>query len=273
MTRQVQTLKVDAKAARIQAASEVLFLESPEFDLACVGTSISGLTGITVDALTCIFHADVVYYYPLTPTHREFIRLLNSNAVDLNSSIYVKGRNYAETYDDVVNTVLNAVRSGNRVVYAQQGSPAYLAFTARRVYRQASKEGFRALLVPGVSSLEYIISKLIEREDVTDFFLLSCADLANGERSLDSRSSCFLVNWAHYMSGTRRGARVDPDEKITRFVASLRSVYPSDHRIAAYVVAPTGAVSSSECIVGSLSAEIVDYPMECTFYIPPITRN
>lgn len=260
--------------SRIQAISEALLEVPPApFDLACIGTSICGLTRITLEALTYVLHADVVYCYPLSEKHFSFLRLLNSNSIDLNKSIYVEGRSYQDAYSDVVETILDAVKSGNRVVYAQQGSPAFLALTARRTFRKASEAGYTALLLPGVSSLECILADVVERHDVTDFCVHGCSEVATGIVAIDPNSPTFLVNWAHYVSGICRGALDEPGKKIEVFADMLRSIYPSDHTISSFCVNPNGGVVRLEFTIENLSRDACDYRSECTFFVPKKSRH
>jgi hypothetical protein len=65
-------------------------LAVPEYDLACVGTSIHGLGAFTLDAFACLACADVVYYYPPSVRHLNFIRRINQNIIDVNATLYVQ---------------------------------------------------------------------------------------------------------------------------------------------------------------------------------------
>jgi precorrin-6B methylase 1 len=242
----------------------------PQFDLACIGTPIQGFTDLSLRALACIMHADIVYYYPPSRQQLAFLRLLNTHVVDLGESHYAVGKSYSDAYQSIINEVIDAVRGGNRVVYAQQGSPAFQAFTASEILKIARSEGRNAIMLPGISSLECLMAVLAEEFALTDFQVLNAGSVASGAAVPDPRLSCFIVNLARHTSATilKSQSKVSP-KKIVNLVRALQTALPKQHPIHILTIEPGGDVVNILSSVTGLSRALVTRRPTVTLFIPP----
>jgi hypothetical protein len=222
-------MKVDP---RVIEAVGALLGSAPPFDLACVGTSIHGLGAFTFESLACIAGADVVFYYPPSRNHFEFMRRVNANLVNVNETIYVKGTAFEPAYKEIVAEVMRSVRSGKKVAYAVQGSPAFHCGTAVRLHRLATEEGFSSILISGVSSLELLSAELAKHYDVSDLQIYSVGRLAAGNLRIDSRVPCLLFDLGRYaLPAVREAASSFVRSKLTVLADRLRAIYPISHPI------------------------------------------
>jgi hypothetical protein len=217
---------------RLLEALGTMLQAVPEFDLACVGTSIHGLGAFTFESLACIARADVVFYYPPSRNHYEFMKRVNGNLVNVHETLYVKGAAFEPAYDAIVANVMCSVRSGKKVAYAVQGSPAFHCGTAVRLHRLATGEGFASILISGVSSLELLSAELAKHYDVTNLQIYSVGRFAAGTLAIDSRVPCLLFDLGRFaLPGVREAASKFRRSRLTILAERLRAIYPVGHPI------------------------------------------
>ena len=248
------------------------------FDLVCLGTSIHGLGACTVEAIAYLTCADVVYHYPLTTAHEALIRLLNPNVVNLNENHYVPGASFVPAYDAIVNEVMDVVRSGKKVAYATQGSPAFHCWTARRLHRTAKREGFVALMLPGVSSLELISAELVTEYDITSVQVYSVTRLMEGTLAIDTRVPCLLFDMGRYaLPAVRQSAGAFLQPELAGLAKHLGAIYPPDHQfLLMYVdINDVGCSQRVTATAQSLAEELIKFKAGVTMFIPavPIRRS
>jgi len=242
---------------------------APEFDLACIGTSIYGLGAATIESLRYISHARIVYCYPVTRQHAAVMRSLNRNIVDLNDSHYLAGRKFEVAYSEIITEILRAASDGGRVVYAQQGSPTFLAYTSVQLLKLASAEGLRVVAVPGVSSFECLLTYLAPRFDLSDVQLYNCSSIASGAVSIDRRIPCLCFNLARYASGAigAHAEHFDP-ALLDALIRKLAQFYEEDHPVFMNVVEPSGSVSEIQTSVQRLNRDLAIAPPNATLFLP-----
>lgn len=123
-----------------------------------VGTGIQWAAQTTLAAERSLRSADKVLYAVSDPWAAQWIEHLNSNAVSLP---YPRdGRPRVEIYRTMVACILDALREHPRVCAAFYGSPVLLADAAHASLRAARDQGYRATLLPGVSSVDCLFSDL-----------------------------------------------------------------------------------------------------------------
>ena len=232
--------------------------EAPSVDLACVGTSIHGLKAFTLESLGYIASADIVYYYPPSSDHLNFMKEINSNVVDLFADLYRKGADFQPTYQAIVEKVLDSVKSGKKVAYASQGSPVFLSYTSIWAYRSAREQGFSAIMVPGVSSSELLICELCKHYDTYDIQIYNASSIALDIGTIDPHTPCLLFNFSRYaLPAIRESADKLLNTNISKLVEKLRSIYPADHIVLGMTVAPRGYCQTLQTTLAELEAHLV----------------
>jgi precorrin-2 methylase len=241
----------------------------PHFDLACIGSSINGFASFTFQMISYLACADIVYYYPPSAQHLQLVKLLNSNVVDMHDGLYSRGNAFEISYDAIVKTVMQAVRSGKKVVYATQGSPAFHCGTAAALYRRAKKEGFSSVLVSGVSSFELLSTELIEEYDIRDVQILSVLSLVENSIRINSRVSALLFDLSrHVLPSIRQPATALSPSKLTTFADILRSTYPRTHEVVLMHMKCNGKCSKSKTRLVDLEDSIMNFGAVPTIFVP-----
>ena len=127
--------------------------------LIIVGTGIKAISHMTLETLSHIKRADVVFYHASNGITATQIRELNANAVDL-YEYYGEGKKRKITYVQMAELMLRQVRLGLSVVGIFYGHPGYFVSPARRALAIASMEGYETALLPAVSAQDCMFSDL-----------------------------------------------------------------------------------------------------------------
>ena len=199
--------------------------------LVVVGTGIEVQGQMTDGARQAIRRAQRVFYVA-DPVSARAIRALNPRAISL-QGLYGEGKHRLKTYAQMTERVLSEVRRGYRVCFVSYGHPGVFAIPTHSAVRMARDEGYRAVMLPGVSADACLIADLgidpathgLQSYEATDFLL----------RKRRPDGSCGLVLWQvgvvgrlDYPSGQTRRAGL---ELLTR---ALLRTYPRRHVVTLY---------------------------------------
>lgn len=244
---------------------------SVDFNLACVGTSISGLSAMTLESIGYIVSADIVYAYPVSSAHALYLRGLNDNIVDLNQSHYAVGQERVHAYENIINLILADLRRGERVCYAQQGSCAFLAYSGTKLRRIAAREGFRVVAIPGVSSFECLLTHLSVRHDLYDLQLFNCGTVMQTSELSNPRRALFLFNLVTY-AGERvvREASTLSIDHLRVLAERLSAHYGPEHPAHLLSVLPSGRVKEVVGPVARLASLLLTEPACTSLFLPPL---
>lgn len=126
--------------------------------LVVVGVGIA-LGQTTLEAKAHVEAADKVYYLVSNPSAVLWLEQLNATAESL-YSFYEVGKPRLQSYDDMVDRVVSAVRAGQAVCAAFYGHPGVFADPGHRAVKVARSEGYPARMLPGVSAEDYLFADL-----------------------------------------------------------------------------------------------------------------
>jgi len=244
---------------------------APSFDLACIGTSIHGLGAFTFEGLACLACADVVYYYPPSTTHYEIMKLINNNLINLHDTLYVRGTAFEAAYDSIVNDVIGTLKSGRKIAYAVQGSPAFHCGTAVRLHRLAKQHGFSSILVSGVSSFELLSAELSEHYDITSIQIYSVSRVVEATVAIDTRAPCLLFDLGRYaLPAVRETASTFLGAKISVLAERLRATYPPSHEILLMHVTKNGSCCSIRTNPTDIEKALTHLNAGLTMFLPAL---
>src|SRR5262249_35453517 len=162
---------------RALTASTVSRLSSPG-SLLIVGTGITGVGQITLEALGAIEQADRLYYIANDAITEAWLRQRNPAAQTL-SDLYARGKARHLTYVEMAARVIGAVRQGLRVCVAVYGHPGVFVQFSHATIRVLRREGYPARMLPGISADSCLIADVgldpgdhgLQSFEATDFLL------------------------------------------------------------------------------------------------------
>lgn len=235
--------------------------------LMVVGTGHRLAGQITAEALACIQKADKVFHlcHPLT---RAWIKELNPCEESLREC-YEEGMERSDTYEEMVERILSAVREGLSVCAAFYGHPGVCVDPSREAIRRARSEGFRARMLPGISAEDALIADLnIDPSDGCQSF--EASDFLMRKRRVETSTA--LILWQIGMIGVE--TFVEQRESWNRAGVAilqevLKKLYSPRHKVVVYEASqyPVCEPSIQELTLSKLSTARIT--TASTLYVPP----
>lgn len=237
--------------------------------LVVVGTGIQGCGQTTAAARRAIERADRVLFAVVDPLTVAWIRSLNANAESLPYPMDDSPRR--QTYMEMVERILAALRQGLRVCAVFYGHPGVFTLPAHEAVARARREGFRARMLPGVSALDCLIADLgvdpgrhgCQVYEATDFLIRG--------RGFDVHTP--LVLWQVGFIGNLGFFDARDQTRIARgleiLAEALMQRYEPGHDVVIYeaAVLPTDAPRMEAVALARLGqARVTDLS---TLYVPP----
>lgn len=133
---------------------------------------------LTPECRAALMNADITFYVCNNAATLLQLKALCKNPQDL-QSCYAVGKPRRETYAEMTEKVLAEVRSGRNVCFAAYGHAGVFATPTHASIKQARKEGFEAVMLPGVSAEDCLFADLgidpartgCQSYEATDFML------------------------------------------------------------------------------------------------------
>lgn len=247
-------------------------MTSARGSLVVVGTGITLATQVTPEALASIQGAERLFYLLTSPAHATWVRRLNPEAISL-ADCYAEGKPRRQSYRDMENRILEAVRGGHRTCAAFYGHPGVFAQPSHGAIRRARREGFSARMLPGVSAEDCLFADLGINPGQTGCQSFEASGFLLSRRRFDPTSH--LVLWQIGMLGepsVRRNMASEPD-RLRVLAARLARHYGPRHRVTLYRAAqfPFCDPFINRVPLDRLHRERVTPVM--TLYVPPLPQR
>lgn len=143
----------------MRAARGNAITEEPDAAVTVVGTGIKLVAQLTLEARDAIRGADVLLHTTQTPGMATWLRSLNSNDVDL-TQYYAVGRDRWETYQLMVDRVLEEFQEHRNVCVAFYGHPGVYVTPSHAVVRLVRERGHVCRMLPGISAEDCLFADL-----------------------------------------------------------------------------------------------------------------
>ncbi len=201
--------------------------------LIVVGSGIAALRHATQEACFHISHADKVFFLVVDPLTKAWILSLNSVAESLSVHL-VSGRDRQQSFNEMVERIVAAVRSGQRVCAVFYGHPGIFVQPSHMAISRVRAEGYEAAMLPGISTEDCLVADLgvdlsqsgYQCYEASNF--LVCATLPN--------TAAALILWQIGVIGQVK-CGVDREDGLHILTEKLLAFYPPDHEVAIYEAA------------------------------------
>jgi uncharacterized protein YabN with tetrapyrrole methylase and pyrophosphatase domain len=204
--------------------------------LVVVGSGIQLIRHTTLETITQIKRADIVFFAVNDSATQRWIQQLNANSETL-ADCYAEGKPRHETYDEMAGRILAAVRTGHHVCAVFYGHPGIVVDASHAAIRRAREEGFSARMLPGVSTNDCLFADLGVDPGDTGCQSFEATNFLLRRRVFDPTSA--LILWQVGVLGepsVRKGMSCRP-ERLERLTAVLRGRYPARHPVVLYEAA------------------------------------
>ena len=235
--------------------------------LVVVGTGVLLGGHITPRAKNAIIKADVVFMAVAQGITEKWIESLHPDVRSL-QDFYEEGKPRTATYKQMIEVMMTEIRRGKNVCGAFYGHPGVFALAPHKVIESARKEGFQAVMEPGVSAEDCLFADLgidpgrfgTQQYEASQFMMF--------ERRIDN--SAYLILWQIGVAGDMTYTRTTSKKAyLSVLVDQLASEYPKDHEVIIYE-AQTLPTNNSRVLRLTMSqlpdAELFDYS---TLVVPP----
>ncbi|VAW33152.1 Uroporphyrin-III C/tetrapyrrole (Corrin/Porphyrin) methyltransferase, partial [hydrothermal vent metagenome] len=180
---------------------------------------------------------------------------------------YAQGKRRIDSYLEMVECILTAVRSNKQVCALFYGHPGIFVWPSHEVIKRAREEGFPAVMLPGISAEDCLFADLgidparegCQSYEATDF-------LVRG-RQIDKTAG--LILWQIGVVGNLKAPTEGRVPGLALLQTVLLDLYDSEHLVYIYEAAQIqNQASEMQCVpLSDLSGAAVT--AVSTLYIPP----
>jgi len=238
--------------------------------LAIVGSGITAIAHLTMEAIGHIKHADIVFYNANSGGTAAYLRDLNINTVDL-YEYYGEGKVRDITYVQMAELMLRHVRLGQSVVGVFHGHPGYFVKAVRRALAIAQAEGHETILTPGISATDCLFADLRIDPAVIGIQILKASHALRENTFLATNNHVVLVQVGSVGDDTFSFSGFKHPQ-FDLLVEKLISVYGEDHDSVYYVASifpGLDPVITVRTLGEYRNQRIRDTVKTATFYLPP----
>ena len=236
--------------------------------LVVVGAGIKLASDVTLEAKYCIEQADQVFFAVIDPATEAWILRLNPAGISL-FDCYAEGKRRRQTYQEMSDRILDAVRQGASVCAVFYGHPGLMTDASHDAIRRARLEGFSARMLPGISSQDTLFADLDVDPGASGCQSFEATDFLRRRRRFDPTSALVLWQVGVLGESTSRIGMTCRPERLRVLTDTLRRHYSDRHPVILYEAAqfPICDPMIDRITLAQLPRQIVR-PVT-TLYIPP----
>ncbi|MDJ0665609.1 MAG: SAM-dependent methyltransferase [Acidimicrobiia bacterium] len=237
--------------------------------LTVVGTGIKAGLQLTAEASQRISRSAEVYYLATEPATAQLIENLNGNATSL-ADLYQPEKPRQQTYSEMADVILSALRQGKDVCAAFYGHPSILTTPARIAMGMAREEGYETTILPGISAEDCLYADLGIDPIRSGCQSYLAADFLLRPRRFDLSTP--LVLWQITTIGEPSLPDTTNNPGLRLLAERLVSGYGSDHEVIIYTASAFAIGRPTIDHVKLADLATADIPLLATLYVPPQGR-
>jgi precorrin-3B methylase len=235
--------------------------------LVCVGVGMTLGSHITPLARSYIEKADVVFTALSDGIIELWLAKMNPSVRSF-QTLYKEGKPRADTYREMVDSLLTEMRAGKQVCGAFYGHPGVFALPPHKAIAIARAEGYRAHMEPGVSAADCLYADIGFDPGRVGCQHFEASQFMFYRRRIDP--SAYLILWQIGVAGDQSFTRFSTSAQYREvLVEILARDYDLSHEVIIYRAAtlPMHEPRMDRIALGKLPQADVD--MHSTLVIPP----
>jgi uncharacterized protein YabN with tetrapyrrole methylase and pyrophosphatase domain len=232
--------------------------------LVVVGIGIE-ISQTTIGAISHIEKADEVYYLVSSPIAKSWLENLNPNTFSLHLH-YAEDKDRMESYNEMVEVVLAAVRKGKNVCAVFYGHPGVFANPPHRMIKVAKKEGYSAKMLPGVSAEDCLFADLGIDPGQSGCQSFEATDFVVHDRKFDPNVP--LILWQIGLIGDITFKLKYDQSKVNILKDKLMHFYPPNHNVIVYEASTLSMFSMRNEHLPLTSLGDTNLSATSTLYVP-----
>jgi uncharacterized protein YabN with tetrapyrrole methylase and pyrophosphatase domain len=198
--------------------------------LTVVGTGISAIGHVSLEARSHIESAGKVLYLVADPLTVSWIQELNSSAEDL-YPLYRPDRDRLTTYFMITERILECLRTNMNVCAVFYGHPGVFVFPSHEAILRARREGFAAQMLPAKSAEDCLFADLGIDPGRAGCQTFEATDFLVHNRRIDT--TCAVILWQVGIVGQIYNAVCKP-ANIQVLTDTLMTQYSPSHSVIIY---------------------------------------
>jgi precorrin-6B methylase 1 len=207
----------------------------PSGSLTVVGTGIQAAGHLTAESRLAVEQADETLYLVNDAVTATWIERANPNARSL-TPYYENGKDRLEIYGAIVEEIVSRVRQGVDVCAVLYGHPGVFAWPGHESIRRLRAEGFRARMLPGISTEDCLVADLGIDPALTGCQSYEATDFLVRRRTIDT--GALLILWQVGLVGEWHFNPEPSMQGLPLLVERLLELYPAEHETILYEASP-----------------------------------
>ena len=240
----------------------------PASSLTVIGTGIDAGSHLTPQARVAFEEADEALYLVADPIAAAWLEELNPRARSLHDFYELKEPRL-DAYERMVDAILGPVRAGRDVCAAFYGHPGVFVHPGHESVKRARREGFRASMLPGISSLDCLFADLGVDPGVTGCAIYHATEFLARRARPDPSATLVLLQIS--VIGERRHVEQPDWSRLSVLVDYLSQFYPVDHEVIAYEASPFPVAGPLVKRMPLSSVAEAELTAGMTLVVPPAT--
>ena len=206
---------------------------SKKGSLVVIGSGIKAVGQFTLQAQAHIRQADIVLYAAADPVTDMWITQQNPNSFDL-YQYYADDKARIMTYVQMIERILEEVRSGKNVCALFYGHPGVFVTPSHNAITIARQEGYDAVMLPAVSAEDCLYADLGVDPSIPGLQIYEATDFLLRKRQVDTTVNLVLFQVGCVGDlGFKFGGYVN--ENFGVLIDYLEEIYGPDHMVVNYV--------------------------------------
>jgi uncharacterized protein YabN with tetrapyrrole methylase and pyrophosphatase domain len=237
-----------------------------------VGVGIKAPSQATIEAVGEIKRADKVFSLLADPVSEYWIYTLNPSVESL-GSLYAVGKERRETYSDMVELIVDTVKTDKRVCCVAYGHPGVFAYPLHESIRRLRADGYTAQMLAGVSAEDCLFAEVGFDPAAAGCRSFEATDFLIRGRQLDPTTD--LVLWQVGVigeAGYKQDYRAWNREGLAILAERLLEAYGPDHEVVLFEAARLPLCESTVLRVPLAGLADADVGAMSTLYVPASTK-
>ncbi|HZV77804.1 MAG TPA: SAM-dependent methyltransferase [Candidatus Babeliales bacterium] len=239
--------------------------------LSVVGVGIRAPAQATLEGSSRIRSAEKVFSLVTDPLAEYWLRTLNNRTQSL-CDLYSVGKDRFETYCEMVDRIMGAVREGLQVCVVAYGHPGVAAYPLHESVRRARIEGFAAEMLAGISAEDCLFAELGIDPIAGGCCSYEATDFLLRRRSCNPGGN--LILWQVGVIAERGHKHEDVAWNragLAVLTGVLLETYPPDHEVVIFEAARLPACESYVERVALRDLPEAGVTAMSTLFVPPMT--
>ena len=199
--------------------------------LIVAGVGIKSISHLTEEVKKAVSDSDLVMFLLNEPLMKQYIRENSKSYYDLEDTYYSHDIRF-EAYDAISNKILSAIDEYHSVCVVAYGHPFFCADPFLKAAKIADKASNRVIFMPGISSLDCLISDLMIDPARGGLQIYEATHLLHKKKPVDI-SVNLIVLQAGFVS-VKGHVHLGENDGYKDLCSYLQKLYPIDHKVTIY---------------------------------------